>query len=69
MLLAALSAIHVCATSFPIVWLPEQIAAGSSDKTIRVWDLATGKALALFKGHKDDVESLDFSVVGTSWRQ
>lgn len=40
-----------------------QIAAGSADKDIRVWDVATGKGLALFKGHKDDVECLDFSVV------
>ncbi|CAN0304074.1 unnamed protein product, partial [Ectocarpus fasciculatus] len=43
-----------------------QIAAGSSDKAIRVWDLATGVALALFKGHKDDVESIDFSAEGSA---
>ena len=40
-----------------------QIAAGSADKDIRLWDTATGKGVALFKGHKDDVECLDFSVV------
>ena len=40
-----------------------QIAAGSADKDIRVWDMATGKGLALFKGHKDEVECVDYSVV------
>ncbi|CBN74896.1 conserved unknown protein [Ectocarpus siliculosus] len=43
-----------------------EIAAGSSDKAIRVWDLATGVALALFKGHKDDVESIDFSAIASA---
>lgn len=51
---------------FFLLW---QIAAGSSDKTIRVWDLATGAALALFKGHKDDVESVDFSAVSSCFVQ
>ena len=54
-------------SSHTYVFLPWQVAAGSSDKTIRVWDLATGAALALFKGHKDDVESLDFSAVSSAY--
>lgn len=45
---------------FAVLW---QIAAGSSDNNIRLWDIASGEQLALLKGHTDDVESLDFSAV------
>lgn len=40
-----------------------QIAGGSADGDIRVWDIANGQALALLRGHTADVESIDFSVV------
>lgn len=40
-----------------------QVAAGSTDNDIRVWDIATGEHLVLLKGHTAAVTCLDFSAV------
>jgi WD40 repeat protein len=37
------------------------LVSGSNDKTIRLWDLATGKELAAGRGHKRNVYSVAFS--------
>src|SRR5215207_10099134 len=39
-------------------------ASGSRDKTVRLWDLATGKELRRFEGHSDDVRSVAFAPDG-----
>ncbi|NOX45017.1 MAG: WD40 repeat domain-containing protein [Caldiserica bacterium] len=41
------------------------IAAGSEDKTVRLWDAETGKLLALLRKHRDVVDCVDFSPDGT----
>ena len=35
-----------------------RLASGSSDKTIKVWELATGACVATLEGHEDTVFSL-----------
>ena len=43
-----------------------QIVSGSSDKTIRVWDVVTGQQVGeALRGHKDIVHSVAFSPDGT----
>ena len=42
-----------------------KIASGSSDSTIRLWDLARGKELLELKGHESKVISVAFSPDGT----
>ncbi|RLB09987.1 MAG: hypothetical protein DRG27_03795, partial [Deltaproteobacteria bacterium] len=42
----------------------EILASGSSDKTIRLWDVKTGECIKVLKGHKLDVDSLAFSPDG-----
>ncbi|ETO12673.1 G-protein beta WD-40 repeats containing protein, partial [Reticulomyxa filosa] len=37
------------------------ICSGSSDKTIRLWDVETTKELTVFKGHNDTVRSVKYS--------
>jgi WD40 repeat protein len=41
-----------------------RIVTASADKTARVWDAATGKALAVLRGHDDLVSSAEFSPDG-----
>ena len=41
-----------------------RIVTASADKTARVWDVATGKALAVLRGHDDLVHSAEFSPDG-----
>src|SRR4029077_3558883 len=40
------------------------LASGAADKTIRLWDTATGPELRLLKGHEEWVEAVAFSSVG-----
>jgi len=41
------------------------IAAGSEDKTVRLWDVKTGKLLALLRKHRGVVDCVDFAPDGT----
>ena len=38
-----------------------QLASASSDKTIKLWDTATGQCMATLEGHSDSVNSVAFS--------
>ncbi|MCP3678587.1 MAG: hypothetical protein GY721_13695 [Deltaproteobacteria bacterium] len=40
------------------------VASGSMDKTVRLWDAATGKLLSTLRGHTDNVNSVTFSPDG-----
>jgi uncharacterized protein with WD repeat len=40
------------------------LASASSDKTVKLWDVATGKLQATFQGHTDSVGSVGFSPDG-----
>ncbi len=40
------------------------LASGSSDKTVRFWDAATGNHKNMIIGHTDNVESVSFSLDG-----
>jgi WD40 repeat protein len=42
----------------------KQVVSGSYDKTIRLWDVATGAALQTLEGHSDGVTSFAFSLDG-----
>ncbi|MBI4613646.1 MAG: TIR domain-containing protein [Planctomycetes bacterium] len=42
----------------------ERVASGSYDKTVRIWDAATGRELACFRGHEHGVRSVAFSPDG-----
>ena len=42
-----------------------QIVSGSSDKSVRVWDVSTGVEIKELKGHIGAVYSVAFSSVGT----
>ena len=39
----------------------KQVVSGSYDKTVRLWDAATGTALQTLEGHSDYVYSVAFS--------
>ena len=39
------------------------MVSGSRDKTVRVWDVATGKEVQKLEGHSEDVWSVSFSPV------
>ena len=41
-----------------------RVVTASDDKTARVWDAATGKAIAVLSGHDDQVWSAAFSPDG-----
>ena len=49
-----------------VSWSPDgkQIASGSSDKSVRIWDAATGKQLTELAGHNDTVYSVSWSPDG-----
>jgi WD40 repeat protein len=40
------------------------LASGSSDKSIRIWDVNTGNCLTILKGHLSYVRSVVFNKVG-----
>jgi WD40 repeat protein len=42
----------------------KELASGSSDKTIRIWDVATGATLQTLEGHSDYVWAVAFSPNG-----
>ena len=49
-----------------------KIASGSSDKTVKVWDVASGALLRTFEGHLKSVRSVSFcfygrKLVSASW--
>ena len=41
------------------------LATGGADKTVRLWDLNTGRQKAQFTGHINTVNSVSFSPDGT----
>jgi WD40 repeat protein len=40
------------------------LATGSYDRTVKLWDVATGKEIATLRGHKDEVHAVAFSPDG-----
>jgi dipeptidyl aminopeptidase/acylaminoacyl peptidase len=42
----------------------KQLATGSNDRLIRIWDLRTGRVLRLLEGHTDSVTSLSYTPDG-----
>jgi len=42
----------------------KKLASGSGDKTVRIWDAATGATLQTFEGHSDQVRAVAFSPDG-----
>ena len=40
------------------------VASGSSDGTIKLWDVASGQEVATLEGHTDWVQSVSFSPDG-----
>jgi WD40 repeat protein len=50
-----------------VAWTPDgkNIASGSDDKTIKIWNAQTGQCVSTLRGNKDPVHSLSFSPRGT----
>src|SRR5207245_1750389 len=42
-----------------------RVLSGGADKTVRLWDMASGKELQRYNNHKEAVKSLAFSHDGT----
>jgi WD40 repeat protein len=40
------------------------LASGSEDMTIRLWDVSTGKQIAVLKGHTGDIHGVSFAPDG-----
>jgi WD40 repeat protein len=38
----------------------QQLASGSADSTVRIWDVVTGATLQILEGHLDSVEAIAF---------
>ena len=56
---------HTAAVNAIALSLNGQIASVSADKTTRLWDINTGKAICIAYKHTDSVNSVAFSVDGT----
>lgn len=57
-----------------IAWSPDSrmIVSGSRDRTLRVWDVSSGAAVAVFEEHRSNISSVNWSpdgamVTSTSW--
>ena len=50
-----------------VAWGPDgkNIASGSDDKTIKVWNAQTGQFVSTLRGHNDPVRCVCFSPCGT----
>ena len=44
-----------------------RLISGSSDKTARIWDVATGKTLHALSGHTDSIYAVAFARSGLFW--
>ena len=42
-----------------------KVASGSSDKTVKLWDVTSGECLQTLEGHSDRVLSVSFSPDGS----
>ena len=42
-----------------------KVASGSDDKTVKLWDVTSGKLQRIFEGHSDGVNGVSFSPDGT----
>ncbi len=53
--------------SLSVAFSPDgaRVLSGSGDKTLKLWDAATGALLRTFEGHSDTVISVAFSPDGT----
>jgi WD40 repeat protein len=47
-----------------VVTVVERLASGGADKTVKLWDLATGQEVLSLKGHARRVNSISFSSDG-----
>jgi WD40 repeat protein len=54
------------ASVYSVAFSPDgkQVVSGSGDKTVRLWDTATGALLQTLEGHSDYVNSVAFSLDG-----
>src|SRR5262245_33029598 len=43
----------------------KRLASAGADKSVRIWDVATGQLLRLYTGHSDEVKAVTFSPDGT----
>jgi WD40 repeat protein len=39
----------------------KNVVSGSTDNTVRIWDVASGAQIQTLEGHTDDVKSMAFS--------